>query len=145
MTAALYVDTSALAKWYVNEARSDEFDAFIRREEHAAISRLAVVELRCLLARKWRAKQIDGRTENRVLQTFESDIRTGYLTVYPLEDSHAITASDFLTRLKPHPLRTLDALHLAIARGLGAKRVATADRVMAAAATALGMDAVRFD
>ncbi len=145
MTAGLYVDTSALAKWYVNEAGSAEFEAFIGREEHAAISRLTVVELRCLLARKRRAKEIDGRAENRALQAFEADIRAGYLTVYPLEDEHALAAADLIARLKSHPLRTLDALHLVIARGLGVDKVATADRIMAAAAAVLGIEAVRFD
>jgi uncharacterized protein len=145
VTAAIYVDTSALAKWYLNEARSEEFDEFITRQEKAAISRLTVVELRCLLARKRRSREIDGRTENRVLHTFEVDVRAGYLTVYPLEDDHALAAADLIARLKTHPLRTLDALHLAIARGLGIEKVATADRIIAKAATALGMKAVRFD
>lgn len=145
MIAAIYVDTSALAKWYVNEARSEEFDAFIARQEQAVISRLTVVELRCLIARKRRFKEIDGRTENRILQTFEGDIHAGYLTVYPLEDEHALAAANLIVRLKAHPLRTLDALHLAIAQGLGVERVATADRIMATALAALGIEAVRFD
>ena len=72
-------------------------------------------------------------------------MRAGYLTVYPLEDEHALAAAALIARLKSHPLRTLDALHLAIARGLDVEKVATADRIMAAAATALGMKAVRFD
>jgi predicted nucleic acid-binding protein len=145
VTAALYVDTSALAKWYVNEARSEEFDAFITRQEQAAISRLTVVELRCLIARKRRSREIDSRAEKRALQTFEADVRAGYLTVYPLEDQHALAADDLIARLKSHPLRTLDALHLAIARALGVEKVATADRIMAAAVVALGIEVVRFD
>jgi len=46
--------------------------------------------------------------------------------------------------VEPHPLRSLDALHLAIARDAGCASIATADRVLADAAAALGLEAVRF-
>lgn len=145
MSAAPYLDTSALAKWYLNEARSDDFEAYLRRLDSAAISRLTTVEFRCLLGRRRRAKEIDGRMEARLLAAFENDIRAGFLEVHPLEDSHALRAAGILKRLRAHPLRTLDALHLAIAQDLGCRQIATADRIMAAAATALGMEVVPFD
>jgi uncharacterized protein len=44
-----YIDTSALAKWYLPEPGSDAFVDFIRYQDGAAISRLTTVELRCLL------------------------------------------------------------------------------------------------
>jgi predicted nucleic acid-binding protein len=42
------------------------------------------------------------------------------------------------------PLRTLDALHLAAVRSSGVATLATADRVMAAAAAALGLACQTF-
>ena len=42
-----YIDTSALAKWYLNEPLSDEFEAFIQSQAMADISRLTMVEFRC--------------------------------------------------------------------------------------------------
>jgi predicted nucleic acid-binding protein len=39
-----YVDTSALAKWYLPESGSDAFVDFIQRQNGAVISRLAPVE-----------------------------------------------------------------------------------------------------
>jgi len=139
-----YLDTSALAKWYLNEARSEEVEAFLRRQREALISRLTVLEFHCLLARRRRAAEIDVRMERRVLAAFEGDLRAGFLTVRPLEDAHVLAAIDLLNRLKAHPLRSLDALHLAIARAAGCASVATADRVLADAAAALGLEAVRF-
>lgn len=44
-------DTSALAKRYLNEPRSDEFEAWLERAEEPVISSLALVEMRSLLAR----------------------------------------------------------------------------------------------
>jgi len=103
----------------------------------ASISRLAVVEFRCLLARRRRARELDALAERRVASAFEDDIAQGFLQVHPLEDRHAIDARDLLVRLSAIPLRTLDALHLAIACAIGAGAVATADDTLAAAATAL--------
>jgi len=102
-----------------------------------SISRLTVVELRCLLARRRRNRDIDASTERRVAAAFEDDILHGFIEVHPLEDGHAIRARDLLIRLATIALRTLDALHLAIATSINATAVATADDTFAAAAAAL--------
>lgn len=139
-----YVDTSALAKWYLPEPGSDNFVEFIRRQDSAAISRLTTVELRCLLARRRRAGDITVEHERDAWSTFEGDIRAGYLHVEALSDAHAVTARDLLEQLHDLPVRTLDALHLAVARSLAIRVLATADREMARAAEALGMTAMMF-
>jgi uncharacterized protein len=139
-----YVDTSALAKWYLPEPGSDAFVDFIRSQDNAAISRLTTVELRCLLARRRRAGDITVQHERDAWSTFEGDIRAGHLHVEALSDAHAVTACDLLEQLHDLPVRTLDAFHLAIARSLAVGVLATADRVMARAAEALGMTAMMF-
>jgi len=102
-----------------------------------SISRLAVVELRCLLGRRRRNRDIDRSAERRAAAAFEDDIAQGFLEVHPLEDQHAIRARELLIRLATIPLRTLDALHLAVATVIHARAVATADATFAAAAAAL--------
>ena len=139
-----YVDTSALAKWYLPEPGSDAFVDFIRSQDSAAISRLTTIELRCLLARRRRAGDITVQHERDAWSTFEGDIRAGHLHVEALSDAHAVTACDLLEQLHDLPVRTLDAFHLAIARSLAVGVLATADRVMARAAEALGMTAMMF-
>jgi predicted nucleic acid-binding protein len=139
-----YVDTSALAKWYLNERGSEEFEAFILFQERAAISRLTALEFRCLLARRRRAQDLSATAERDAFRQIRSDVFNGYLEVHPLLDEHVHTAIDLLERLQEHPLRTLDALHLAIASALGATVLATADRVMAQAAAALGLRVQAF-
>jgi predicted nucleic acid-binding protein len=134
-----YFDTSALAKRYLDEAGSDDVDAFLGRRPRALISRLVVVELRCLLARRLGARQIDARYEQAALAG-----RRGHFQVEPLTDRHALTAYDLIDQLLGHSLRTLDALHLAIAQNIGAGILATADLRMARAAEALGFTVVTF-
>ena len=139
MSSPVYIDTSALAKRYLPEARSDEFDGFLARLTSVSISRLTVVELRCLLARRRRNRDIDAGAERRAIARFEDNVAQGFLEVHPLEDRHALAACDLLIRLAALPLRTLDALHLAIAIGIDAAQVATADNTFAAAASALAL------
>lgn len=139
-----YLDTSALAKWYLNEPFSEQFEAFIREQTTAAISRLTVVEFRCLLARRRRAREITKTIESRVYAAFEKDIGAGFLQVYPVADEHFIAALGLITRFGRYPLRTLDALHLAIAQGIRCRRLATADKTMADAGKAAGLGITRF-
>ncbi len=139
-----YLDTSALAKWYLNEARSEEVEAYLRTATEPTISTLTVVEMRCLLARLRRSRQLDGQSERRVFAQFEMDMARGFLTVATVENEHVLAASHMIERLQPLPLRTLDALHLSLASALQARELATADRLMAEAAEKLGMVVVRF-
>lgn len=139
-----YIDTSALAKWYINEPGSEAFEAFIRGFPRVVISRLNVVELRCLLARRGRAGEIAEQTAEGAFRLFESDIAHGHLEVCPLSDQQALRAAVLLGRLRGHPLRTLDALHLGVAQTIGSQILATADRVMARAADELGFEVVTF-
>jgi len=145
MTAAAYLDTSALAKWYLNEPNSDTFEAFVRALPGAAISRLTTLEFRCLLTRRRRVGDITSAIERRVFSSFENDIRAGFLDVHPLEDHHVVAAAEVVNRLSRHALRSLDALHLAIAMELKAGTLATADRIMADTAAALGFKVARFN
>lgn len=144
MTNEPYLDTSVLAKWYVNEARSADVEAFLRRRSSVAISRLTVLEFRCLLARRRRSKEIDTQTEDRIFAAFETHIQQGFLSVRPVEDHHVVAAISLIMRVQTSGLRTLDALHLAIAAELDVKQFVTADRRQGDAAEAIGMEAVRF-
>jgi predicted nucleic acid-binding protein len=139
-----YLDTSALAKWYLNEPFSEQFEAFIHEQPTAAISRLTVVEFRCLLARRRWAGEITKAIESRVYSTFEKDVGAGFLQVHPVADEHLIAALGLITRFARYPLRTLDALHLAIAQSIHCRRLATADKTMAAAGKAAGLGVARF-
>jgi len=137
-----YIDTSALAKRYLNEPGSDEVDQFLREQRRRTISRLGVLELRCLLARRRRAGEISADYERDALCGLADDIQGAVLLVEPVVDGQVLR--DLIERLRDHPLRALDALHLAIAGTTGSRIVATADRVMTRAARELGFEVVTF-
>ncbi len=141
---SVYLDTSALAKWYVNEPGSEAFASYVETLKDAVISRLTMVEMRCLLSRHRRMGHFDEKIENRIFMAFQEDIRLGFLRIYPLEDEHAMGAIKLMSSLPEHALRTLDALHLSIALSISDKALATADRVMANAAEFCHLKVMRF-
>ena len=141
---SLYLDTSALVKWYVAETDSDVFNDFIRGRAGAHISRLTVVELRCALSRRRRNREISATVERGAFRLFESHVRDGLLDVLTMHDAHFVGALQILEDLRQIPLRTLDALHLAVARANRVKAIATADRIMISAAKALKFETHAF-
>jgi predicted nucleic acid-binding protein len=103
-----------------------------------------VVEIRSLLARHRRERNIGSRLEVQMFATFQEDVRQRFLICHRLPDALAVATVSLLSLLPDIPLRTLDALHLAIAREIQADTLATADRVMALGARALSMKIKRF-
>lgn len=135
----VYLDTSALAKWYLNEPGSESFSEWIRTQPDTHISTLSGLELRCLLARRARAGELSAGLVRQVFATFLEDVEHGHLIRHDMQDDHFAAATRLLDRLTPVALRTLDVLHLSVAESMGAECLATADRIMAQAGRALGL------
>lgn len=144
MSRLIYFDTSALAKWYINEQGSSEVEKFIIARGPVAVSDLTVVEMRSLLARRRRERHFNSSLEIEIFSTFQEDIRRKILICHPLPSGLAIAAVHILNLVSDSSLATLDAMHLALAREAGVEIMATADRIMAAAAEAIGLEVVRF-
>ncbi|HSM90985.1 MAG TPA: type II toxin-antitoxin system VapC family toxin [Desulfobacterales bacterium] len=145
MNAVVYFDTSALAKWYINESRSDDVEEYIQQHGPVAVSDLTMVEMRCLLSRRRRDGSLAGDADIRVWAAFNEDVRQKHLICHPLPDKWAEGAVNLVSMLTAIPLRTLDAVHLLVAKEIQAEALATADRVMTAAAQAIGFSVASFD
>lgn len=134
----VYLDTSALAKWYLAEANSGQVTDYIIGLDSAVISTLTKTEMRCLLARRKRMQEISPEFEAQIYATFLEDIAQRHLALCQVEDKHLDSAAHLIDILPSHSLRTLDAMHLAIAQHNGIDRIAAADNLFAKAAIALG-------
>lgn len=145
MRKIIYFDTSALAKWYLKEPESDSVEKYIQEHGPVDISDLTIVEMRSLLSRHRRERIIDSKMETSLFATFEEDIRQRFLICHPLPTGIAAGAVNLMSVLTDVPIRTLDTLHLTIAKEILAEIFATADRVMAAGAKAMGFSVMRFD
>ena len=144
MSGVIYFDTSALAKWYINECHSEEVESHLQEHGPVAVSDLTVVEMRCLLARRRREKEITVMLETEIFATFQEDIRRRFLICHHFPPELAAGAVNLMAILGNIPVRSLDAMHLVIAKEIGADVLVTADRVMADAAKALEFEVVQF-
>jgi predicted nucleic acid-binding protein len=133
-----YIDTSALAKCYIREPRSLDVLDWASAQREVATASLALLEFRCLLARRRRAGNIGAELERRALAEFDGHVRGGAWRMLQGSLGDIAAARDLIDALPAIPLRALDALHLAAARGAGAQEFATSDGRQADAARALG-------
>lgn len=140
----IYFDTSALAKWYINERDSENVEAFLRDHGPVTISILTSVEMRSLLTRRRKNQDFNPEMEMRIWATFNEDIQRTHLIQLAVSEDIFYTATNIIAMLPEISLRTLDALHLAVCQSHDMNRIATADKIMANAASMLGMEVVMF-
>ncbi len=144
MNDNVYLDTSVLAKWYLNEAGTQEVTKYIQSIERAVISSLTITEMRCLLSRRKRMGDFSDKIEHQLYATFLNDIDRGYLSVEQFSDQYFTFASHLIDSVPTIPLRTLDALHLSIIQQLNIPCLATADEVMLKAAKKMNIAVKKF-
>jgi predicted nucleic acid-binding protein len=143
-TENVYFDTSALAKWYLNEAMSQEVEDYLGEVGPVCVSLLTKVEMRSLVARRGREGHLDPALQSKILATFEGDIAAGHLALLPHTVESFLLAESLLGSQPEVSLTTLDALHLGVMCASGVTVLATADRVMAQAAAAQGIECRTF-
>jgi predicted nucleic acid-binding protein len=134
-----YFDTSALIKRYVDEAGRREVLQLLRRHQ-CVTSAVLPVEFRSALRRRVTDGSLDGRRVPEILKRCTADREFWWLvevTGQVLQAAEELVAA--------HPIRTLDAIHVASAQ-LFAARLAvseltfvSADSRQTAVAAAVGM------
>ncbi len=136
----LYIDTSVLAPYYCPEHLSTRAQELLINEDHQpAVSSLTEVELYSAVARKVRMNEMSGTDGNRILTRFSSHMSSGLFKIISVKDHHWQMAKGWIA-LFSTPLRTLDALHLAVAAAEDLELV-TADKHLYQAAGILDIPA----
>ncbi|MEV5299567.1 type II toxin-antitoxin system VapC family toxin [Amycolatopsis methanolica] len=111
---ALYADTSAVVGAFLADepGHADLRELLLSGRHRVLTSELTRVEFASAMTAAKRTGRIpDGR---QFLNQFDEDARTGLLGVIPLVASRILPAARRLV-MDNHPLRTLDAIHLAVA------------------------------
>ncbi len=135
----VYLDTSALVKLYVPEPESARVDRALRRRDDLVVSDLAVTELASAVGRRCREGALDSATAARVYRRLLADLADElFRRVELIAEAHR-EAERMLLSSAALPLRSLDALHLALAASGGARTILTFDRSLARAAAAFGL------
>jgi predicted nucleic acid-binding protein len=117
MSGYVFLDTSALAKRYHHERRTDVVDQWLLSPgKRHVISHLAFLEVQSVFARKVREGVIPRATFLLFRRLLGHDLGNNLFEVEPLESRHLWTAERLIEKhgLTNH-IRTLDALQLASA------------------------------
>ncbi len=112
--SAFFVDTSAIAKRYLNELGSDWVVSWTLAGAGnlIAISELTIIELFSAFARRVREGNLPLNRADALRSNFLLHVESEYLVV-KLEKQVLAQARNFVTQ---YPLRTLDAIQLASAK-----------------------------
>ena len=130
-----YFDTSLIAPLYRPEALTEAAEALLH-QYRPVISLLTEVELASTIARWVRTEELSDEHAVLAEKTFADDLRLNVFERTDLEDRHYWQARTWLQK-RTTSLRTLDALHLAIAAESG-WTIVTADKRLHQAAASLG-------
>ena len=138
-SSPVYLDTSALAKLYVQEAESDDLDSALIGRRDLLISELTLTELTSAIARRVREGEIEASIARRIYQQLFRDVRAGEYRLLDLTSATHREAERLLLTIGRHaPIRAGDSLHLAVAALADARTLVTYDRQMHAVASTLG-------
>ncbi len=133
----IYADTSLLLPVYVPEANSELANSVVQGAEELLVSDLTVAEFLVGLARKVKLGSLSQELATQVRDAFEQHLADGYLRRVAVVGSHS-EAAGRLAAMSPVMLRTLDAIHLAVAVEHKAT-MATLDGRLSEAARAQGL------
>jgi predicted nucleic acid-binding protein len=140
--SGVYLDSSALAKLYMPEPESDALDALLRGRRDLLISELAITEVMSAVARKRREGMLTAAQTFEIRDAVLADADSGSFYRLDLHPSVHRQAERLLLNVESVPLRTLDALHVALALQGSASYVVTFDSRMRAVALHAGLKAV---
>ena len=138
-----YIDASVLGAYYCPEPLSEKAEEFLTAHLHPCISGLTEVELFSAVSRKVREGGMRRKDAGRAMAQFLTHVDKNFYDYLTVEQHHYRLARDWIGLFKTG-LKTLDALHLAIA---SAERltVVTADKGLSKSAKALGSDSILLE
>ena len=114
-------------------------DEFLCGRLDLMISELTITEVICAVARRRREGSLSAKQANQIRDAVLSDAASGSFRRLDLSPSVHREAERMLLSTESVPLRTLDALHIALALSGAATRIITFDARMADAAALHGL------
>lgn len=126
--------------YYCPEPLSRRAERAIRSQARPAISELTEVELISALARKTRNRELTREDVRRIMAQFQTHVEENLYTRVALNRRHYKSACELIGRFTSS-LRTLDAIHLAVAATEGFQFV-TADEPLFRSAKVVGVSVV---
>lgn len=138
--SCIFVDTSALVKFYYPEPDSDKVEAILLQSKRIYISSLAIVEMASALSKKVRTRELEKEQEAVIWNTFLDDLQTGQMEVVAVDDRHYFKAADLIREFGgKYGIKALDSIHLSVAHSLHDAKFLCSDKTLAKVASRMGI------
>jgi predicted nucleic acid-binding protein len=131
-----FFDSSAFAKRYVEEPGSQAVDTLCMAATELALSVVCIPEILSALNRRVRERNLTAREYDTAKENLLEDIRDA--VIVNLTPDVILTCT---TILEAHPVRAMDALHVACAVEWGTELFVSADKRQISAAKGAGLQA----
>jgi len=135
----LFADSSALAKRYIADEKSEDFDGLLERAASLTVSVLCAPEIISALCRHRRERTLTSSQYKLAKSALESDLADA--TVIQITDEVIWTC---IHLLESSPLRSSDAIQIASAIAWHADTFVSADSRQCAAAKASGLEVIEL-
>ncbi len=133
----IFLDTSALAKRYVAETGSEKLLSLCAAADEFVVSVICLPELISTLSRLVREKKLSIAEYRKLKSRATADLADAH--VYQLDAGVLVAATSLL---EAHPLRPMDALHVACALVAAPDKFVSADARQLNAARKAGLQVV---
>jgi predicted nucleic acid-binding protein len=133
----LFADSSALAKRYIADEKSEELDILLQSSKSLAVSLLCLPEIISALCRRWRESFLTRSQYSAAKAALEADLADA--AVIALIDEVLLQS---IRLLESFPLRASDAIQISSALVWQADMFVSADARQCAAAKAAGLQVV---
>lgn len=142
-----YLDSGALIKLYVVEPGSEAVQAALRDEASLSLNSLQETEVRTAIQAAAGRGLLAGAAADQALAFLDEDIRVGRWTWQEpdWEQVWTVTRQLSLRHARETLCRTLDLLHLALAREGNAEVFITGDRRQAEVSRRIGLPLIWID
>lgn len=136
----MYLDTSYIAKFYLNESESSRVRELVRTADIIYSSMWALVEFHCVIHRHLREGSLASGDAHELSSLFYQHVQEGLWKLLPVHEALLRRISALMVSAPPSIfLRTADAVHLATAHETGEREVWTGDRHMLLSAAYFGL------
>jgi predicted nucleic acid-binding protein len=113
---SIFIDTSALVKYYYPEEGSERVESILLKADGVYLCQVATTEFASALMKKIRTGNLEIEAQVLIWNTFLDDLDTKQMQLIPLDERHYRKASEIIRGYGHNEgIRTLDSLQLVAA------------------------------
>jgi predicted nucleic acid-binding protein len=142
---SLFVDTSALVKYYYPEVGSERVETILSKAKKVYLCQIAVTEFASALMKKMRTGTLGKEKQVILWNVFLDDLKAGQMELIHLDDRHYLKAADIIRDYgQKEGMRTLDSLQLVAALDVPDAKFIAADKSLSRLANKMGLNVERI-